>query len=275
MSIGNGGVCRSLSLGKHARRAAVIALLAVSGPAFGGAWTEPQGHGQVIVTTTASRANDAFDGGGHINSTPRYQKLEAEALVEYGFTDRLTGILGPGFQHIDIAPPADAARTGAGYTEAGARFRFLQGKDWVFSGQGLVRVPGTSNTGNPAAIGYTSLEFDARLLFGANLTIAGRPSFANLELAQRFRDGAPDEFRADATLGVGIAPRWTVVAQSFTVIAESGTATFPAYNYSKVQLSIVYALAKDWSLQLGGFSTVLGHNALQENGLVAGLGYRF
>lgn len=273
MSTGKGGEYRSW--GKHIYGVAVAALLATPGPAFGGAWTEPQGHGQVIVTTTASRADDAFDGRGHTNSTPRYQKLEAEALIEYGFADRLTGILGPGFQHVDIARPIDAARTGAGYTEVGARFRFLEAQDWVLSAQGLLRVPGTSNTSNPAAIGYTSMEFDARLLFGANLNLGGRPGFANLELAQRFRDGAPDEFRTDATLGIGVAPRWTVVAQSFTVIAESSTVTFPAYNYSKLQLSIVYALAKDWSVQVGGFSTVLGHNALQENGLVAGVGYRF
>ena len=253
----------------------VIALLATTGPAFAGAWTMPQNHGQVIVTTTASRADDAFDDDGHAHSTPRYQKLESEALIEYGVTDRLTAILGPGFQHIDIARPTDASRTGAGYTEFGARFRFLEGKDWVLSAQGLMRVPGTRDINNPAAVGYTGNEFDARLLFGANLTVAGQPAFANIELAQRFRDDAPNEFRADATLGVQVAPRWTAVGQSFTVIAESGSALFPTYNYSKIQLSAIYALTKDWSLQLGGFSTVLGHNALQENGLVAGIGYRF
>lgn len=273
MLAGTCGACRSSSSAIFPL--AALALLTATGTVLAGAWTEPQGHGQVIVTTTASRADDAFDGGGHITPTPRYQKLESEALIEYGFTDRLTGIVGPGFQHIDIAAPTDAARTGAGYTELGARFRMFEGKDWVVSAQGLARIPGTSNTANPAAVGYTSMEFDARLLIGTNFTLAGRPSFANLELAQRFRDGAPDEFRADATLGIAFAPRWTVVAQSFTVIAEGSSVLFPAYNYSKVQLSFVYALAKDWSVQLGGFSTVLGHNALQENGLVAGVGYRF
>jgi hypothetical protein len=260
---------------RYGRPCAALALLAAAGPAFAGAWTVPQGHGQVIITTTASRADDRFDSQGNVSSTPRYQKLEAAALVEYGLTDRLTAIVDPGFQHVDIAPPIDASRTGAGYTEFGARFRFLEGKDWVVSAQGLMRVPGTSADANPAAIGYTSNEFDARVLFGANLSIAGRPAFANVELAQRFRDGAPNEFRADATLGVNIVPRWTVVAQSFTVIAESGSTVFPAYNYSKLQLSVIYAFAKDWSLQLGAVSTVFGHNALQENGLVAGIGYRF
>jgi hypothetical protein len=246
-----------------------------AGPAFAGAWTMPQGHGQVFVTTTASRADDAFDANGHAHSTSRYQKLESEALIEYGVTDRLTAILGPGFQHIDIAPPTDASRNGFGYTELGGRFLIFQNNDWVISAQGLLRLPGTRDFSNPAAVGYTGTEFDARLLFGTNLKVAGMPAFADLEVAQRFRAGMPNEFRVDATLGVTVAPRWTVLAQSFTVIAESGSLVFPTYDYSKLQLSAVFALTKDWTLQLGGFSTVFGHNALQENGLVAGVGYRF
>jgi len=252
-----------------------LVLFAIAGPAFGGAWTMPKGHGQVIATTTASRADETFDDHGRAHSSPRYQKVESEPLIEYGLTDRLTLILGPGFQHIDIASPIDASRTGAGYTEFGGRFRLMEGKDWVFSAQGLMRVPGTTDTSNPAAIGYTGNEFDARVLFGANLNVAGLPAFANMELAQRFRNGAPNEFRADATLGINVAPRWTLVAQSFTVIAESGSTLFPTYNYSKLQLSAIYALTGNWTMQLGSFATVLGHNALQENGLVAGVGYRF
>jgi hypothetical protein len=254
---------------------AVLATLAAAGPAFAGAWTLNSGDGQVTFGALFSRADETFDDRGRAHATPRYQKIEAEALLEYGVTDRLTVILGPGFQHIDIAPPVSASRTGAGYTEFGARFRFLESKDWVFSMQGLMRVPGTSDSSNPAAIGYTGDEFDARALLGGNLSIAGLPAFVDVELAQRFRDSAPNEFRADATLGVRVAPRWQIWAQSFTVIAESGSALFPTYNYSKLQLSAVYDLDKDWSAQLGAFATIFGHNALQENGMVAALCYRF
>ncbi len=269
------------SLTSAARRSGIYTSVFITfasfaaGPVFAGAWTMPEGHGQVFVTTTASRADDAFDANGVAHSAPRYQKLESEALIEYGMTDRLTAMLGPSFQHIDIAPPTDASRNGFGYTEFGGRFRMFQDKDWVVSAQGLLRVPGTRNSSNPAAVGYTGTEFDARLLFGTNLKIAGMPAFADLEVAQRFRDGMPNEFRIDATLGISVAPRWTVVAQSFTVIAESGSPVFPTYDYSKLQLNAVYSLTDDWSLQLGGFSTVFGHNALQENGLVAAVGYRF
>jgi hypothetical protein len=257
--------------------AGILASFLVLGaqPAFAGAWTLNSGDGQVTFGALMSRANEAFDSGGHTQTTPRYRKIEAEALIEYGVTDRLTAMLGPGLQHIDIAAPASAARTGAGYTEFGARFRFLESKDWVFSVQGLMRAPGTADSGNPAAIGYTGKEFDARVLLGGNLNIAGLPAFVDVELAQRFRHDAANEFRADATLGIRIAPRWQIWAQSFTVIAESSRPLVPNYDYSKLQLSAVYDLNKDWSTQVGAFATIFGRNALQENGLVAALCYRF
>jgi hypothetical protein len=257
------------------RMMTAAALFAAAGPALGGAWTMPPGHGQVTISTTASQADASFDSQGSIYDTPRYRKLEAEALLEYGANDRLTVLLGPGFQHIDIAPPVDASRTGAGYTEFGGRYRLLRGSDWVFSGQGLMRVPGTTDAGNPAAIGYTGTEFDARLLFGKSFTANGLPAFVDLEAAQRFRSEAPDEFRFDATLGVRVAPRWQLLAQSFTVIAESDTALIPNYDYSKLQLSAVYDIDAHWSMEFGGFATVLGRNAIQENGLVGGLRYNF
>jgi hypothetical protein len=258
--------------------AGLFAALTILGaqPAFGGAWTLNSGDGQVIFGTLLDEATKAYDGAGNKQTTPRYRKIESEALVEYGVTDRLTAMLGPGLQHIDIASPVSASRTGAGYTEFGARFRFLEGGDWVLSAQGLMRAPGTSNSANPAAIGYTGTEFDARVLLGKNLSLLGLPAFIDLELAQRFRDNAPNEFRADATLGLRVAPRWQIWAQSFTVIAEgSRLPLFPNYNYSKLQVSGVYDFSKDWSAQLGVFATIFGRNALQENGLIAALCYRF
>jgi protein XagA len=83
-------------------------------------------------------------------------------------------------------------------------------------------------------------------------------------LAQRFRLGdVPNEFRADFTFGLRPVPRWLLLAQCFNVISEgAGSQVFPSYN-------------NHLSLQLGGFTTYTGRNALQENGVVAGMWYRF
>lgn len=254
---------------------ATFALLPES--AFAGAWTQPAGHGQVVVTATSSTASGAFDGSRDRQSIPRYNKFELQGLVEYGFTDRFTLMAAPGLQHIDIAGADGGNRTGLGYSEFGGRYAFAQSDSWVFSGQTLLRIPGTGDTANPAAIGYTDAEIDLRGLFGYSFTLGGKPAFVDLQLAQRFRLGdPPNELRADIALGWRAAPQWLLLAQSLNVFSEgAGGALFPSYDYHKLQLSAVYDLTAAWSLQAGGFTTFSGRNALQENGLLLGAWYKF
>jgi protein XagA len=255
----------------------LFGLLSAPSAAWAGAWTLPQGTGQWFATITASEANNYFNGSG-LASTPRYDKDEAQVLVEYGLTDRLTAIVDPGIQHVDIGAPTSAARTGLGYTEFGARYGFVEDPTWVFSGQATLRLPGTTETSNPAAVGYTDVEADLRLLLGHNFKLADMPAFFDVEVAERVRTGGyPSEFHADATLGVKVFPRWLLLAQSFNVISEgSGVSIFGgSYEYYKLQLSAVYELTPTWSLQGGGYTTYAGLNALQENGLIFGVWHQF
>jgi protein XagA len=255
-----------------------LGLLVVPTAARAGAWTLNEGTGQAALIGTLSQASQIFDWKGNVTSAPRYTKFELQGLLEYGVTARLTLMFLPGLQHVDIDMPGNPNRTGLGYTEGGARYQLLSGPNWVFSGQATVRVPGTFDAGNPAAIGYTGFESDIRALFGYSFSVAGMPAFINLEAAQRFRfGGPPDEFRFDATFGLRPAPNWLLLAQVFNVVSEgAGEAPFStSYNYHKLQLSVVYDLTPRWALQLGGFTTFAGRNALQENGVLLGTWYKF
>jgi len=138
-------------------------------------------------------------------------------------------------------------------------------------------VPGTFDTANPAAIGYTGVEVDVRGLFGYSFAAFGMPAFVDVQVAQRFRTGGPpSEARVDLTLGLRTAQQWLLLAQSFNVWSEgSGGVLFPQYDYHKLQFSVLYQLNVQWSLQAGLFTTYAGTNALQENGLVLGVWYRF
>jgi hypothetical protein len=227
---------------------------------------------------SAATSTSYFNGSG-LTATPRYNKFEAQALIEYGITDRWTAIINPGLQKIDIAAPVSAERTGLGYTEFGARYGILQSPDWVVSGQATLRVPGTTDTSNPAAIGYTDVEADLRALLGHNFKLYNMQAFFDLEVAQRVRTaGYPSEFRADATFGVQVLPQWLLLAQSFNVISEgAGNTTYDvgSYEYYKLQLSAVYSLTPTWEIQGGGYTTYAGRNALQENGLIFGVWHQF
>ena len=264
-----------------ARASSLIGLMLVPSAALAGAWTMPEGKGQVIVSATASRTDKSFDAHGDLQSTPRYNKQELQALIEYGVTDRFTAIFAPGLQRVEIGPPVDARRTGLGLTEFGGRVRLLQGEaqdfSWVVSAQTTMRIPGTYDTGNPAAVGYTGMEVDMRGLVGASFSAGGWPAFVDFQLAQRFRTGGPpSELRADATFGVRPDPHWGLLAQSFNVFSQGdGSPPFTSTNYHKLQMSVVYYLTEQLAVQGGLFTTVAGRNALQENGLVLGAGYKF
>ena len=262
-----------------ARHAGIMALLLAGLPsgAFAGAWTLEAGKSFVIAGGLATLSDKAFNGRGDLRSIPGYGKEEAQTLFEYGLTDRLTIMLGPSLQHVDLRGSIDAERTGAGYTDVGGRARIGSGDGWVASVQATFRIPGTSETNNAAAIGYTDPEIDVRGLFGYGFAMWQRAAFIDVEAGQRFRlGGAPDEFRADLTLGVSPRDRWLLLVQSFNVVSEgAGTWGYPSYNYHKAQLSLVYALTPALSLQLGGFTTFYGRNALQENALILAAWYRF
>jgi hypothetical protein len=252
-------------------------MLCVPSLAWAGAWTLPEGTGQFLAIFTASTSTAYLEGSRGMTPTPRYNKDEISALVEYGVTSRLTAIVDPGLQHIDIAAPTSAARTGLGYTEFGARYGFFQEPAWVVSGQATLRVPGTTDAANPAAIGYTFTQADFRALVGHNFTIADMPAFTDVEVAERAGLGGPSEFRVDGAFGLIVVPRWLLLVQGFNVFSEGSVAALygGSYQYYKLQLSAIYALTPTWSLQGGGFSTYAGRNALQENGMLLGVWHQF
>jgi hypothetical protein len=254
-----------------------IGLMSTATAAFAGAWTLDAGTGELIITGTAMQANSVFDSNSKLQSIPRYGKEEAQALIEYGVSNWFTAMLQPSLQHVNIAAPFGAERGGFGYTDIGGRARIWSDDSWVVSAQATFRIPGVLDKINPAAIGYTDPEIDIRGLVGYGFKAGTLPAFIDVEVAQRFRlGGPPDEFRTDITFGIRPVDRWLFLAQSFNVVSEgAGTWGFGSFAYHKFQLSAVYALTPTLSLQLGGYSTYWGRNALQENGLVVGAWYKF
>ncbi|OYX08023.1 MAG: hypothetical protein B7Z15_15450 [Rhizobiales bacterium 32-66-8] len=280
--MGAGTVGRLANRGTAVLCAAVMGLLCLvlirGQEVHAGAWTQRESEGSVYLQAIATRADHGFDGTSSLFASQRYDKLNGQLFLEYGASDWLTLLFAPELLAIDIGAPTDASYSGFGYTDFGGRLRLGEGTDWVFSLQVLGRAPGAKPDAGPAAIGYLEGEADLRLLGGLSFLLWGLPAFLDVEVAQRLRFGAPpDEWRFDATLGVRVAPQWMLLLQSFNVVSE-GAGTWPfiqSYEYYKVQAGAMLDLTPQMSVSLSLVSTYFARNALQENGVVLGVLYRY
>ncbi|MFG1319959.1 hypothetical protein [Xanthobacter autotrophicus] len=248
-------------------------------PARAGAWTQEEGHGQVILQGSAVHSGSEFGPSSKLYDSRPYDKVEATLVFEYGASDWLTLIIAPQFLAVDLGAPAPSSYAGPGYTDAGARVRIYNENDVVVSAQVVGRLPGTGNSQSAAAVGYEDAELDLRLLAGWSFPLFGKAAFLDLEAAQRLRFGdPPDEFHLDLTLGVRVAERWQVLFQSFNVISEGageGPYFGTSYEYYKLQLGAAYDLSEAVTLGIALVSTVFARNAPQENGVVLTGFYRF
>ena len=260
---------------KMSRFAIALAPVVAATPALAGAWTQPQGAGQVIVTGIYSHSGKGYDGGGHVADIADRTKAEAYFLAEYGVSDDLTLMITPSFSHVSVQGGDDS--TGAGYTELGGRYRLGGSGTSVFSVQGSLRIPGTKRRDSLAQIGSTDSEIDLRALAGTSFKIGGHDGFADIQAGYRIRNGQPpNEYRIDATLGFRPVPQLLLLAQSFNVVSDgAGRGVFGKYRYHNLYLGTVYDLSAKWSVQLGGLMTLDGENALRERGAFTGLWYRF
>jgi protein XagA len=261
--------------------AAAAALAFIAGApatAFGGAWTMPQGTGQVIETLYGWTGFGPPWGG---NPPANQSRFDAQTYVQYGLTDSLTAFGETAFEHYAIGEPTPNTYNGLDYSGLGLRQKLWSTGEWVFSGEATAFIPGGHDSHAPAQEGNTGWAGEARLNAGRNFTLASIPGFGwfpglgavpgflDAEVAYRLRtQGPPDEWHGDLTVGFKFTPQILLMLQEFTTVSMStDNRSFPAWRQSVVEASVVYALNNKWSLQLGLFSTVWTVRTNTEHGL--------
>jgi protein XagA len=244
--------------------------LLVCAPAKAGAWIAAPGHGEIIVATQFDQANIAFNQAGKFTPTPLYRSLTVGAYVEIGVLDGLAAVLKPSLQSSSLGPPDNQRYTGLGESEIGAKARLWRDDTTTLAILADLRVPATGGATDTWLAGSRTPAFDLRLLLGKNISLGALPGFVDLSAGGRLNGGgAPNEARADLTLGVYLTPRLMLLAQSFnSVSAPSQNPNDPQWAQSKAQISCVYSLNPDWRVQAGAFTTLAGRNAYRENGAV-------
>ena len=253
--------------------ASLASALTVAWPlgAFAGAWTLPQGQGQIIQSWFGW-----LGWGSPIRDGGREDKVESQTYVQYGVTDRLTALGALSVERYAMSAPRDKY-VGLDTTGAGLRARLWSDDAWTYALEATAFYGGASDASRPAQAGGAGPAADMRALVGHNLTLWGRNAFFDAEAGYRLRThGPPDEWRADLTLGVDLTPRVQILGQAFNAISQgAGTGGFPAWEEHKGALSLVYALDDKWSLQIGGFSTIWRRNAVSEYGALIAVWRKF
>ena len=198
------------------RRLILPGVLVLSGPAAAGPWPRDKGEGMLILTTLMDRADGFFDTGRERQSGGYFYKDEISAYIEYGATDRFTLVGRFAWQNVDqFSEGVRDTAQGFAASELGIRGQFLQSGPWRVSAQFSYFFPGEGENVTNQPLGQGDEARDMRLLVGRALP---RNGFSDLQVGYRSRDGRfLDEWRVDATIGMDVAERWSVMAQTYSV----------------------------------------------------------
>jgi hypothetical protein len=241
-----------------------------------GAFLEPAGEGQAIISTTFSDSANAFDSSGKLVPIASYRKFELTAWMDYGLTDWLTAVVAPSADDITNADHPTSTYRGLGMTELGVRTAIARTENTTLSFQATGLVPGSFDRSNPALAGYDGFQADARFLYGVSFDIAGLPAFVDVEAGYRWYEIGPDEMRTDLTFGIRPRPNLLLLAQDFGIMSVGpGLPYAPNYRSDKIEASAVFDFDGQWSVQVGAFATIAAVDADHERGLVTALWHRF
>jgi protein XagA len=234
------------------------ALAAVAGApagALAGAWTLPQGSGQLIETIYGWTVFGPPWGG---NPPVQQSRVDAQTYVQYGLTDSLTIFGQTALEHYALGEPTPDTYNGLDYSDVGLRAKLWSTGEWVFSAEATAFIPGARDPKAPAQEGDTGWAGEARFNAGGNFKVGSTPGFIDAELGYRLRtEGPPDERHGDLTVGFKFTPRLMLMLQDFTTVSAVSTdPTFSTWRQSVVEASLVYALDDKSSAQVGVFSTV-------------------
>jgi len=250
--------------------AACMLALSVS-PALAGAWTQPQSEAQLIITGSYYSSDSYWNNLGSKQHQPNYTQYALNPYFEYGLTDSLTAGTNLLLEraHQNSATNSYSPHYGLGDSEFFLRQRLWQNNGFVVSAEPMVKLPAPENSHAQPQLGGSSADAGMGLSGGYGFKACGLDHFIDLDTQYRYRFGTPkDQARFNATLGVGVTQRLTIMPQLFTTyrLTSPRNAAFTDssaddYNLVKLQLSGVYKLGEKTSVQLGVFDNAAGRNA--------------
>lgn len=239
----------------------MLATAFVCGEARAGAWPTPKGETLAILKYERSVADEAFTLDGDRFDRPERIDETASLYLEHGLTRRLT-LQGKAAWTRGVDQGLSYA--GRGPLELGVRSTLFRGERTAVSLYAGVVVAGEGRNAGYADPGAGGTGAETRLLAGRSLDLAGRPVFAEVQVARLSRAGLPAETRLDLTLGAEPARDWLLLAQTYSGWAESGA------EWTKLETTAVKRLGR-WRAQAGWRFALAGKSGPAEAGPVLAL----
>jgi hypothetical protein len=208
----------------------LVADLTMVRGAYAGAWLQPPGQGQVIASTDFSDSTRYFDSNGKLVPIPAYQKFSLGTYIEYGLSDEFTLVAQPFFDsdRQNTTPNPMRLVTGG---DIGLRAGVVKTVDTVVSVQATAHVPFVSRAPLVNFDEDSVFSGDFRLLIGHSFAAAGIDGFVDLEGGYRLEaEDVPDEWHADATLGLRPRQDLMILIQSFATVTTGATRLSPRYD---------------------------------------------
>jgi hypothetical protein len=193
-------------------------------------------------------------------------------FAEYGLTDRLTMQFKGDWQD---GEDQFVDYRGRGPMEVALIWQVWRDDKTAISLQGGYASAGDGRNAGYAAPGVGDSDWEARASVGRSFGGFGsgalRPdrTFIEVQAARRFRDGLPDEVRADATVGAHFGQDWLVLGQAY-----GGQTDDDGARWLSLEASVVRHLGA-WSVQAGWREAVAGRETPVAKGAVLAVWRRF
>ena len=259
----------------------ILFLYFASPSAFAGAWTLEPKTRQVISTFIIDRADSVFGPDIETGESPNFNKFESGLFIEQGVTKRITLIGQTAFQTVSFNNGVEQVNfNGFSNSSIGLRYGLFRTDKEAISIETHGIISGGGEDVPDGDLGRGGAAIELRGLYGRNIKWGKLTGFAELQVAGRSRlNSDPVEWRVDATTGLHVSKKLLVLAQGF-YMQNSATLRDPedpvfATRSLKGQLSAVYWLKPKYGIQIGGFTSLLGRNVVDEEALLIGFWQKF
>lgn len=268
-------------------------LLSITQPAQA-AWTQEKGKWFTSQQLSYFASSHFVDDQGRITRENEFRKYEWNSYAEYGWTDRTTlGVnlflhqLEADDQNTSFSPARKFTRNNFGLADSEILLRHRlwqnESKSLVLSVQPLLKFPSAYEDNQQPLSGTDDFDAELRLQAGYAFTLFDLHHYVKLEGGYRKRFGEwRDQLKLDATLGLRLSGRVTVMPQLFLTQRAEGTGISTTslgaandYDLYKGQLSLLYDLTPQTTVQLGAFSHLHARNTGNGDGMLLGIWHRF